>query len=71
MKNLNKTLLGGAALAAIAVAPAVAGNHPAFSFTALHGGRVVNKTKIHIQGSQHLAYTFSAYATVQAVLIKR
>ena len=44
MNNLTKTLLGGVALCALATAPALAGNAPKFHVTALHAGRVVNKT---------------------------
>lgn len=47
MNKLTRTLLGGAALAALAVAPGVAKNAHAFHFTALHGGRVVYKSKFH------------------------
>ena len=45
MNNLTRTLLGGAALSALTAVPSVAQQkHPAFHVTALHQGRIVNKT---------------------------
>jgi hypothetical protein len=71
MNTLAKTLLCGGALVALATVPAVAGNAPAFHVTALHGGRVVNKTKIHIPGSQHLTYTFGVYTYLPASELRK
>ena len=64
MKSITKTLLGGAALCALATAPAMAGNVPHFNVTALHAGNVVNKTRIHSPGRQHVTYTFAVYSSV-------
>jgi hypothetical protein len=66
MNDLTKTLLGGVALCALAAVPAVAENHPAFNFTALHAGNVVNKTTIRNHGATHLTYTFSASTSIPA-----
>ena len=45
MNRLTRTLLGGAALSALAAAPGMAQQkHSAFNLMALHAGRVVNKT---------------------------
>lgn len=72
MNNLTKTLLGSVALAALGAAPAMAEQkHPAFSFTAVHAGRVVNKTKLHNRGAVHLTYTFSVYGTADVELDKK
>jgi hypothetical protein len=64
MKSITKTLLSGAALCALAAAPAMARNVPHFNVTALHAGNVVNKTRIHSPGRQHLTYTFAVYSSV-------
>ncbi|HEX4157950.1 MAG TPA: hypothetical protein VHY79_05705 [Rhizomicrobium sp.] len=66
MNNITKTLLGGAALCALATAPAIAGNIPAFHVQALHAGHAVNKTKIYQPGRTHLTYTFSVGTYVPA-----
>jgi hypothetical protein len=66
MNNLTRTLLGSAALCALATAPAMAGDVPAFHITALHAGKVVNKTTIHNQSRTHLTYTFGVYTYVSA-----
>jgi hypothetical protein len=62
MNNLTKTLLGGVALTALAAVPANAAKHPAMHVTALHAGKAVNKTKMHVPGRQHLTYTFGVYS---------
>jgi hypothetical protein len=62
MNNLTKTLLCGVALCALTTVPAVAENAFAFHVTALHGGRAVNKTKLHNHGATHLTYTFGVYS---------
>jgi hypothetical protein len=65
MNNVTKILLGGAALGALATAPAMAaGSHPSLSITALHVGKTVNKTKVHSPSAQHLTYTFAVYTYV-------
>lgn len=62
MNKLTKTLLGGVALAALTTAPAMAQQkHPGFHYMALHGGRVVNKTKMPNRGATHITYTFGIY----------
>jgi hypothetical protein len=64
MKSLARALLCGAALCALASASAIAGSAsraPVFHVTALHGGRVVNKTKLPNHGATHLTYTFAVY----------
>jgi hypothetical protein len=66
MNNITKTLLGGSALCALATAPAMAGNIPAFHVTALHAGHAVNKTKIYQAGRTHLTYTFAVSSYVPA-----
>jgi hypothetical protein len=67
MNLLTKSLLGGAALCALATAPAIAANlHPAMHVTALHAGKAVNKTVIHNQSRTHLTYTFGVYTYVSA-----
>jgi hypothetical protein len=71
MNSLTKNLLTSVAFCALAAAPAVAESHPAFLVTALHGGRVVNKTKLHNSKAMHITYTFSVYSNVQAVLDKK
>lgn len=65
MNNLTKALLGSAAITAFATAPAMAARpHPAFSVTALHAGKIVNKTKMHNPKAGHITYTFSFYTDV-------
>jgi hypothetical protein len=66
MNNLNKALLGGAALCALTAVPGSAESAGPFHFSALHGGRVVNKTKMPNQGATHLTYTFADYGYVSA-----
>jgi hypothetical protein len=69
MNNLTKALLGSAAMTVLATAPAMAAHsHPAFSVTAMHDGKVVNKTKMHNQKAGHITYTFSVYATIPSEL---
>jgi hypothetical protein len=63
MNNLTKALLGGTALCALAAAPALAQDVPAFRVTALHAGNVVNKTQLHDPGRVHKTYTFSGIST--------
>jgi len=65
MNNLTKALLGSAAITAFATAPAMAARpHPAFSMTALHAGKFVNKTKMHNPKAGHITYTFSVYSDI-------
>ncbi len=64
MNALTKTLLGGVAISALAIVSAAAKNDPGISVSALHAGRVVNKTKVHNHGAMHITYTFSVYSTV-------
>ena len=64
MNAITKTLLSSVALCALAAVPAAAGSHPAFSFTALHGGHAVNKTKLHNHGATHITYTFGVYSYI-------
>jgi hypothetical protein len=45
MNNLTKALLGGVSLSALAVVSAAAQQKHPFAITALHAGRVVNKTR--------------------------
>jgi hypothetical protein len=71
MNNLTRTLLGSAALCALATAPAMAGDVPAFHITALHAGNVVDKTTIHNQSRTHLTYTFGVYTYISAELDKK
>jgi hypothetical protein len=66
MNNLTRTLLAGVALCALTAVPAIAESAGPFHITALHGGRVVNKTKIHNHGVTHITYTFGVYATLSA-----
>jgi hypothetical protein len=66
MNTLTRTLLGGGALAALATAPAHAGNAPVFHIQALHGGKAVNKTKMNNQKAGHVTYTLSVYTSVAA-----
>ena len=67
MSTLNKFLLCGAALCALAIPPAVAGQkHPEFHFTAMHGGRVLYKSKFHnrhrCDDSSCTAYVYTSVA---------
>lgn len=69
MHNLTKTLLSSVAVGALTVAPAMAQQqkHPAFALTAMHAGRVVNKTKPYRCG--HFSYTscvLTVYTSVSA-----
>jgi hypothetical protein len=67
VNNITKTLLGGAALCALATAPAMAGTlHPAMHVTALHAGHAANKTAIREPSKQHLTYTFGVYTYASA-----
>ena len=66
MNAITQVLLAGAAFGALATAPALAAGAPHSNFTALHAGRVVNKTRIHNPARTHLTYTFSAYTTIPA-----
>ena len=66
MNVITKTLLCGTALCALATTSAVAANTPHFNFTALHAGRVVNKTRVHTPGREHLTYTFSVSTSIPA-----
>jgi hypothetical protein len=67
MNKLTQTLLTGAALCALGAAPAIARpTHPAMHVTALHAGHVVNKTKLHVPGAQHVTYTYGVYSSASA-----
>jgi hypothetical protein len=46
MDKISQTLLGGAALCALATAPAMAGDVPNLHVFALHGGNVIHKTRL-------------------------
>jgi hypothetical protein len=46
MNNITRTLLSGAALCALATAPAMAGGAPNLHVFALHGGHVIHKTRL-------------------------
>lgn len=70
MNNLTKTLLGGAALSALAAAPALAHHAPQFHIQALHAGKRVNKTKIHNQRALHITYTLGIYTAIPAAVHK-
>ena len=72
MNNLTKTLLGGVAIAALAT-PAMAAGHKHFAMhvQALHAGNVVNKSKLHNNGAQHLTYTFGVYSSQPASAPKK
>jgi hypothetical protein len=69
MNKLNKTLLGGAALCALATVPANAAPH--FAVTALHAGNVVNKTKIQIPSRTDITYTFGVYSSQSAASVNQ
>jgi hypothetical protein len=64
MNNLNKTLLSGVALYALTSVPAVADGFGQFHITLLHGGRVLNKTKMHTSGATRVTSTFSAFSYI-------
>ena len=68
MNKLTKILLGGAALSALAITTAMAQQkHSPFSFTALHAGRAVNKTKqYHCRGLNQTSCILSATSSVPA-----
>ena len=66
MTNLTQTLLGGAALCALATAPAMAGDVADLHITALHAGNVVNKTVFHDPSRTHLTYTYADYTYIPA-----
>lgn len=53
---------------ALAFNPAIAQNEAPhfFHFTTLHGGRIVNKTKLHNHGATHITYTVGVYTYVSA-----
>jgi hypothetical protein len=63
VNRLTQTLLTGAALCGLMVAPAIAQpTHPAMRFTALHAGRQVNKTNLH--APYHCKYSCDYYISV-------
>jgi hypothetical protein len=62
MNKLTTTLLGGVAISALAIAPAMAAKHHAMHVTALHAGNAVNKSKMHAPGATHIVYTFGVYS---------
>lgn len=72
MNQLTKTLLGGVALGALGACPSMAQQkHPASSLTAMHAGRVVNKTQLgrpeyHCLTHIHASCTFEIYTDVPA-----
>lgn len=68
MNDLTRTLLCGVALCALSASPVGAANavHSVFHITALHGGRLVNKTKLHNRGVTHISYTFGVYTDIPA-----
>lgn len=66
MNLITKSLLGSAAVVALATAPAMAGGAPHLSVTALYAGHAVNKTKVHNPGRKHLTYTFGVSSYVPA-----
>ena len=66
MNNLTKTLLGSAALCALGTVPALATHVPKFHVLALLDGRVVNKTKLHNPGGEHITYTLGISTSVSA-----
>ena len=66
MNAIIQALLGGAALGALATAPALAGDAPHFGITALHAAKVVNKTKVRDPSHQHVTYTFGVSTDVPA-----
>lgn len=63
MNNLTRALLGSVALGALAAAPATARpTHPTMHVTALHAGKVVNKTRMSNPAGGHITYTFHIYS---------
>lgn len=66
MNNITKTMLGGAAVCALATAPAMAGNAPHFAVTALHAMGQVNKTTVHNPSRTALTYTYAIYSSQPA-----
>lgn len=66
MNDLNRTLLAGVALCALTAIPAAGESAMPFHFTALHGGRVINKTKLHNHGATHITSTLSVFTYVPA-----
>lgn len=64
MNNLTKVLLGGAALCALTAVPAAAESAGRFNITALHAGRMVDKTKMHKQGATQVTSTASVFTYV-------
>ena len=66
MNAITQFLLAGAALGALATAPALAGDAPHFRVMALHAGHAVNKTSFRDPSRQHLTYTFGASTYVPA-----
>ncbi len=71
MNKLARTLLGGVSIYALASVPAVAEIPSAFHVTALHGGRVVNKTKLHNRGATHITYTYGVYTYVSSAQLNK
>jgi hypothetical protein len=66
VNKLTKTLLSGAAISVLTAVPVVASNAPILHLMALHGGRVVNKTKMPNRGATHVTYTFAYYSSQSA-----
>lgn len=71
MNTLIRTLLGSTALCVLATAPAVAGSAPKFHVTALHRGRVVNKTRLQNPVRGHFTYTFGVYTYVSSASLNK
>lgn len=63
MNNLTKPLFGSVALCALMTVPAVSENADSSHMTALHGGRVINKTRMSNPGGTraHSSVTFFSY----------
>ena len=68
MDKITQTLLGGAALCALATAPAMAGDAPNLRVFALHGGHVIHKTRLTKTGH---GGTVPALCTVIAISHRR
>lgn len=66
MNTITQALLGGAALLALATSQGSANNLSPFHVTALHAGRMVNKTRIHRPGRIDITYTISTSTHVPA-----
>lgn len=62
MNNTTKVLLAGAAIGALASAPAMASG----VVTALHAGKVVNKTAVPHASATKVTYTFGVYSSASA-----